>query len=36
MFRKSYNRAVLRLRLKTQTPLLIRAGDAGLDPIPFS
>lgn len=32
MFRKSYNRAVLRLRLTTQTPLLIRAGDAGLDP----
>lgn len=32
MFRKSYNRAVLRFRLETITPLLIRAGNAGLDP----
>lgn len=32
MFRKSYNRAVLRLRVETVTPLLIRAGSAGLDP----
>ncbi|MFM7201172.1 MAG: RAMP superfamily CRISPR-associated protein [Myxococcota bacterium] len=32
MFRKSYNRAVLRLRLETVSPLLIRAGFAGLDP----
>lgn len=32
MFRKSLNRAVLRIRIDTVTPLLIRAGDAGLDP----
>lgn len=32
MFRKSYNRAVLRIRIETVTPLLIRAGDAGLAP----
>lgn len=32
MFRKSYNRAVLRIRVETVTPLLIRAADAGLDP----
>ncbi|WP_437307424.1 RAMP superfamily CRISPR-associated protein [Sorangium sp. So ce388] len=32
MFKKSYNRAVLRLRVETVTPLLIKAGDAGLDP----
>lgn len=32
MFKKSYNRAVLRIRIETVTPLLIRAGDAGLDP----
>lgn len=32
MFRKSLNRAVLRIRIETVTPLLIRAGDAGLDP----
>jgi CRISPR-associated RAMP protein (TIGR02581 family) len=32
MFRKSLNRAVLRVRVDTETPLLIRAGDAGLDP----
>lgn len=32
MFEKSYNRAVVRLRIETVTPLLIRAGDAGLDP----
>ncbi len=31
-FRKSLNRAVLRIRIDTVTPLLIRAGDAGLDP----
>jgi CRISPR-associated RAMP protein (TIGR02581 family) len=32
MFKKSYNRAVLRIRVDTITPLLIKAGDAGLDP----
>ncbi len=32
MFRKSYNRAVLSIRIDTVTPLLIRAGDSGLDP----
>jgi len=32
MFKQSYNRAVLRIRLETVTPLLIKAGDAGLDP----
>lgn len=32
MFERSYNRAVLRVRIDTVTPLLIRAGDAGLDP----
>jgi CRISPR-associated protein Csm3 len=32
MFRKSLNRAVLRIRVETVTPLLIRAGDAGMDP----
>lgn len=32
MFKKSYNRAVLRIRIETVTPLLIRAGDAGLSP----
>jgi len=32
MFKKSYNRAVLRIRIDAVTPLLIRAGDAGLDP----
>jgi CRISPR-associated protein Csm3 len=32
MFKKSYNRAVLRIRIDTVTPLLIRAGDSGLDP----
>ena len=32
MFRKSLNRAVLRVRVDTETPLLIRASDAGLDP----
>lgn len=32
MFKKSYNRAVLRIRIETVTPLLIRAGDAGLAP----
>lgn len=33
MFRKSLNRAVLELRVTTRTPLLIRAGDSGLDPV---
>lgn len=32
MFRKSLNRAVLGICIETVTPLLIRAGDAGLDP----
>ena len=32
MFRKSYNRAVLRIRIDTVTPLRIGAGDVGLDP----
>lgn len=32
MFRASYNRARLRLRIETVTPLLIRASDSGLDP----
>ncbi len=32
MFKQSYNRAVLRIRLETVTPLLIKAGDSGLDP----
>jgi CRISPR-associated RAMP protein (TIGR02581 family) len=32
MFRKSYNRAVLRVRVVTVTPLRIGAGDVGLDP----
>lgn len=32
MFRKSYNRAVLRIRIDTVTPLRIGAGDIGLDP----
>lgn len=32
MFKKSYNRAVLRVRIDTVTPLLIRASDSGLDP----
>lgn len=32
MFRKSYNRAVLRVRIDTVTPLRIGAGDIGLDP----
>ncbi len=32
MFKASYNRAVLRLKLTTVTPLSIRAGDVGLDP----
>lgn len=33
MFRKSYNRAVLHIRVDTVTPLLICAGDSGLDPV---
>jgi CRISPR-associated protein Csm3 len=32
MFRRSYNRALLRIKLTTVTPLLIRAGDTGLSP----
>jgi CRISPR-associated protein Csm3 len=32
MFRTSYNRAVLHIRLETITPLRIGAGDLGLDP----
>lgn len=32
MFRRSYNRALLRIRITTTTPLLIRAGDTGLSP----
>lgn len=32
MFKRSYNRAVLHIRLETVTPLLIRVGDAGLTP----
>lgn len=32
MFRRSYNRALLRIRITTVTPLLIRAGDTGLSP----
>lgn len=32
MFRRSYNRAVLRVRITTVTPLRIGAGDVGLDP----
>lgn len=33
MFQKSINRAVLSLRIETVSPLLIKAGDAGLDPV---
>jgi CRISPR-associated protein Csm3 len=32
MFNETGNRAILRLRITTKTPLLIRAGDTGLDP----
>ncbi len=32
MFRRSYNRAVLRVRITTVTPLRIGAGELGLDP----
>lgn len=32
MFRRSYNRMILKVKITTQAPLLIRAGDAGLDP----
>jgi CRISPR-associated protein Csm3 len=32
MFRKSLNRAVIRIRIETVTPLLIRAGTSGLHP----
>lgn len=34
MFKKAYNRAVLDLKVETVTPLLIRAGDPGLEPAP--
>lgn len=33
MFRKSLNRALLRVRVDTVTPLLIRAGMVGLEPV---
>jgi CRISPR-associated protein Csm3 len=32
MFKVSYNRAILGIRVETVTPLSIRAGDGGLDP----
>src|SRR5688500_50018 len=32
MFKRNDNRAVLRVRLQTVSPLLIRSGEAGLDP----
>lgn len=32
MFRQTLNRAVIRIELATVSPLLIRAGDTGLDP----
>lgn len=32
MFKRSLNRAVVRLKLTTVAPLLIKAGDTGLDP----
>lgn len=32
MFKHSHNRAVLQIRVDTVTPLLIKAGDVGLDP----
>jgi CRISPR-associated protein Csm3 len=32
MFNETGNRAILRLRITTKTPLLIRTGDTGLDP----
>lgn len=32
MFRKTLNQAVLRVRVETVTPLLIRSGDSGLQP----
>lgn len=32
MFKVSYNRAVVRIRVQTVTPLSIRAGETGLDP----
>lgn len=32
MFQRSYNRAVVRVRVTTVSPLLIRAGDTGLAP----
>lgn len=33
MFRRNLNRAVLHLRIETVSPLIIRAGDSGLDPV---
>lgn len=33
MFRRSLNRAVFGLKIETRTPLLIRAGDSGLNPV---
>ena len=32
MFKQSYNRALVDFRLETLSPLLIKAGDSGLDP----
>ncbi|MCY1071206.1 RAMP superfamily CRISPR-associated protein [Nannocystis sp. RBIL2] len=32
MFKRSYNRAILRIELRTVSPLLIKAGDSGLGP----
>lgn len=32
MFRRSYNRALLRIKITTAAPLLIRAGETGLSP----
>jgi len=32
MFKISYNRAIMRVRVETVTPLSIRAGETGLDP----
>ncbi len=32
MFKRAYNRVLLKLEVETTTPLLIKAGDAGLNP----
>lgn len=32
MYKHSFNRAILQVRIDTVTPLLIKAGDSGLDP----